>query len=152
MHAQRLKTLTLIHWSLMMPLVLFEGIVLYFNTSNPPVAAEDGGQFLYLPGGMLILLWPISMFLFQRLIGAIPSDARLDTKLIRFQSAHLVRMAMFEVIGMMAAVVSFITATNENLLIIAIVFGMFLTQQPTKVRLIQLLGLNAEEQVALDGE
>jgi len=150
MYKEKLKSLTIVHWALVAPVVGMGAFVLYLNSTSPVGEAEDIAVFQYLPGGSLIFLWPSSLFIYQRLVRAIPENLSLDQKLLRFQSAHLVRMAAIEVVGMLAAVVSFVTTTNENLLIIAIVFGLFFSNQPTKQRIVQDLKLNQGEQVELD--
>lgn len=146
-----LKTIRIIHFALVAAPVLFGIVVLFLNTTSPASPPQGMELLLYLPAVMLLTVFPVSGVLFhQSLKQAREGSPTLSAKMAAFQTAHIIRMALFEATALLAAVVSFITGTNYNLGIILIVVAIFISKAPSMYAIETSLGLSPEEKGQFD--
>ena len=152
MKKKPLQILAILHWSMAMPMVVFGGITYYVNWTAPVGALEESNQLLlYTPAAVLLVAFPASGMLYSRMIGMVGRDDQLPSKLARFQTAHIIRMASFEAAGLLGGVMSLITATSYNLIIIAVALGMFILNQPSAEKVSTALKLDSKETGQLKG-
>lgn len=147
----QLKVMLMIHGALALVLIVFGTFVLWLNETDPAGELTGENQVLrYVPPLLLLVAFPLSRYLFRNQIDQVDLDSMdLHRKMGLFQTAHLVRMAVFDVAGLMAVVVSFVTAENYNLGVLAAVLLMFLLLKPSPSRLAIDLHLSPEETDAL---
>jgi hypothetical protein len=133
-----------------MPMVAFGAIVYYLNTTNPVGTLDDTNQvLLFIPGLILIAALPLSQMLFSKTISGIKKDYELQRKIAGFQTAHILKMALFEATGLVGAVISLLTGTSYNLIVIAVALGMFTLNQPTPEKVESALQLDSKERSLL---
>lgn len=148
----RIRAIQLIHGSLAFVMVVFGGVVLWINSTEPTGELTSDNQFfLFIPGMLLLIAFPLSSIVFKSgLRQGLKAEVPLENRLNVFQSVHLVRMALFETAGMVAAVVCFVTGNNYNLGILAIVLIMFALLTPSAARIALDLNLSRQEKDQLD--
>ena len=104
----------------------------------------------YIPLTLAAVLFPIANFLFTKELRSINKVGDLKNKLQAYQSAHIKRIALIEVVGFVSAIISLLTSTLENYLIflLAIVYLTFFF--PTSERVATQLELSQSERLRLD--
>lgn len=150
---QILITLNLVYFALpivMTGFALFVFVRIYTGQEMPPVDAE----FESLLRIIVIATVPVGMSIgyiaFKSVFKGIKPELLLATKLQRYQSAVLIRAAGFEMPGMFAAVVAFITNNTSFLLFTAVIVVLFLLFRPTISAITNDLQLTAQERMSLE--
>ncbi|MDX1628255.1 MAG: hypothetical protein R3345_06115 [Fulvivirga sp.] len=145
-----LRTLKIIHIALIVFPVIFGAFAFWMNTNQTAQGHNAPEVLIYAPVVLLVLAFPLSTILFKKAVSeVVGSQKPLKNKLQAFQGGHLIRMALFEVAGLMAAVVAFVTGNNYILLVLLVVMGMFFLLVPTASKVALDLELNADEKSAL---
>ena len=149
---QALFTLKMIHLALGITPVFFGIVVLFLNMDGSPDVNTDFPYFIvYIPAIFFVLMFPLSGILFKNILKTSLENKRtLSQKLAAFQTSHIVRMSLFEMAGILAAVVSFLTGDLYNLIIVALVFVHFLLTVPSEASLRSELDLSHEEEDQLN--
>lgn len=94
-YSAMMQTLNIIHGALIMFPVIFSGVAVYINETNP-MASEDLEILSYVAVGMLIIAFPLSAFIFKSNIKSnVLEHSTLSQKIAAFQTAHLIRMSLF---------------------------------------------------------
>lgn len=146
------KTIKLIHISLIIVPLIFGAVALYMNMTNPIGTEENMEIFIYIPPVLLIIAFIMSGIIFKQQVNVRRLEGKtLQQKLAAYQTAHLVRMALFEVAGLMAGVVTLLTANNYNLGVLVLVAALFYFMTPTASRIGIELALTHEERLQLEG-
>jgi hypothetical protein len=142
----------IIHYGLAVVLVIFGVCVFYINQTDPVGEINSINEILiYIPAISLLSTFPISSIVFKNQIKqGITEPMPLNRKISVFQTAHLIRMSLFEFSGLISVVVSFITANNYSLVILFIVLLMFIFLTPSAARIGIDLSLNRDEREFLE--
>lgn len=145
-----MKILKLIHVFFTMGLVIFMGFVVFAVIGSIPElritnATDDEFVFVILIPFISAIGFVLNKFLFGKLILLIPQKEDLKDKLNLYQTAMIVRLAIFEGITLLAIIA---TMLNENLffLIIALAFLLyFISLHPTKNRVMKEMKIRDSE-------
>lgn len=145
------RNIRIIHGVLGSIVVVFGTIVLWINYTNPVgQLTEENQLFLFVPAILLIIAFPVSSILFKtQLRQRTQKEMSLESRVLAFQSAHMVRMALFELPGLVAVLVCFLTANNYNMITMFIVLMMFLFLAPNANGLAIDLNLDRTEKERL---
>ncbi|MEQ8473725.1 MAG: hypothetical protein RIC35_21190 [Marinoscillum sp.] len=146
-----LNVLRIIHFALMAGLIIFGTVVTYLILSGSTSADQGMDIIKYLPGLMFLTVVPFSSFMFRKNLDPIKKPvSSLKDKLAAYQTAHIVRMASFEAVGLFAVVTCFVTSTLLNLGVLAIVLAFFIIKTPSVSQLENNPGLTQEEKNQLE--
>lgn len=150
---QFLTTLNLVYFALPVVMVGFALFVFIWITTGQQLAPVDP-EFESILRIIVIATVPAGMgigyFVFKTVVEGIASDLPLLQKLQRYQNAVIVRAAGFEMPGMFAAVVAFITNNSSFLLFTAVIAVLFLLFRPTVNSITNDLQLTASERSELE--
>lgn len=146
-----LSALNIIYFSFIMTMTLFGAVVFFINTSGEVAADAELSLILrYVLTGLLPIGLGAGYFIFRQLIGVITSNHSLREKLMKYQTAVLIRSACFEMPGLVGAVAAFITGDNSFLLFTAIVVVLFLIVRPSVYTISSDLNLSQTERAILE--
>jgi hypothetical protein len=151
---QILTTLNLVYFALpvvMVGFAVFVFVRLYFELEMPPVDADFESLLRIVVIATVPVGMSISYVAFKSVLKGITPEMALATKLQRYQSAVLIRAAGFEIPGMFATVVAFLTNNTSFLLFTAVIVVLFLLFRPTVNAIINDLQLTATERSELEG-
>jgi hypothetical protein len=142
-----LKAISIIHWAITFVPLIFGGVVLYINLTDPIGELSDENKILmYLPGGFMIIAFPASHVVYKNYLkDKIGGTIELRSKLGLFQTAHLIRIAMMEAVALFAAVTCLVTGNLLNLGIFCIALIMLVLVAPTPFKVAEALNLSQEE-------
>jgi hypothetical protein len=146
-----LSALNIIYFSLMMMMTMFGAVVFFLNTSggiNPD--AELTLILRYVLCGLLPIGLGAGYFIFKQFISSINPSLSLREKLMKYQTAVLIRSACFEMPGLVGAVAALITGDNSFLLFTAIVLVLFLILRPSPYTITSDLNLTQGERTMLE--
>ncbi len=146
-----LSALNLIYFSLIMMMTLFGVIVFFLNTSGAVSSDPELTQMLqYLLFGILPAGLGAGYFIFKQWMTSISPALSLRDKLMKYQTAVLIRSACFEMPGLVGAVAALITGANSFLLFTAIVLVLFLLVRPSVYTITSDLNLTQVERTILE--
>lgn len=127
-----LTALNMIYFSLVAVMAMFVVIVLYVSTSGSITPEPEIALILRY---VLFVLLPIGVgagyFIFKKWMNAISHSLPLKEKLMKYQTAMLIRSSCFEVPGLFGAVAALVTGDLSFLLFTAIVIVLFLLLRPS---------------------
>ncbi len=148
-----LTGLNLIYFSLVFVMTTFGLIVLYLNYTGG-MEVEVDVEFAHMLRYILIALLPVSLgagyFIFKKITSSIQSSLSLKEKLIKYQTAVLIRSACFEFAGMLGCVFALITTDNSFLLFTGIIIAMFFLFRPTIYSITTDLNLSQSDRLILE--
>jgi hypothetical protein len=148
-----LTGLNLIYFSLVFVMTTFGLIVLYLNYTGG-MEIEVDVEFAHMLRYILIALLPVSLgagyFIFKKITSSIQSSLSLKEKLIKYQTAVLIRSACFEFAGMLGCVFAMITTDNSFLLFTGIIIAMFFLFRPTIYSITTDLNLSQTDRLILE--
>ena len=150
---QIVTTLNLVYFALpiiMAGFALFVLVRIYTGQEMPPVDAAFESLLRIIVIATVPVGMSISYVAFKFVLKGINPELPLATKLQRYQSAVLIRAAGFEMPGMFAAVVAFITNNTSFLLFTAVIVVLFLLFRPTSSAITNDLQLTATERSELE--
>ncbi len=146
-----LSALNIIYLSLMMMMIMFGAVVFFLNTSG---GIGHDAELTLLLRYVLCGLLPIGLgagyFIFKQFINSINPSISLREKLMKYQTAVLIRSACFEMPGLVGAVAALITGDNSFLLFTAIVIVLFLILRPSAYTITSDLNLTQDERALLE--
>ena len=150
--SDRFNTLRIIHFGMIMPIIVFSGVVLFLNSGSEEAADVSRIEELrYIPGLLLMLAFWMAPSLFKKQVrNAVKPTSTLEDKLAIYQSAHIVKMALFEAAALFGLVESFVNNHWFNFLIVAIVLLIFVSNMPTVSRFSMIFDLSVEEKNELN--
>ncbi len=146
-----LSVLNIIYFSLIMMLTLFGAVVFFINVSGEVASDPELTLLLrYVLFGLLPIGLGAGYFIFKQFMQTIPPPQSLREKLMKYQTAVLIRSACFEMPGLVGAVAAFITGDNSFLLFTAIVIVLFLLLRPSVYTITSDLNLSRGERAILE--
>ncbi|WP_299768048.1 hypothetical protein [uncultured Dokdonia sp.] len=143
-----LRTLSIIHLAMMSGLLIFS--VFIITTSKEMGTLSFTQQpFEFLIPALLIGAVFIGNFISKTILSKVNKDQSLQQKLGIYQTAHIIRIAPVEGIGLFAAV-TYSGSKNLLFLLIAVLALLILfTLIPTKEKIESAIPINSEDQVYL---
>jgi hypothetical protein len=146
-----LTALNMIYFSLISMMGLFALIVLYITASGE---ITPDPQLTLIFRYVLFALLPIGVgagyFIFKQWMQAIHSSLSLREKLMKYQTAVLIRSGCFEMPGLFGAVAALITGDISFLLFTAIVIVLFLLLRPSVYTITTDMNLTQRERTILE--
>ncbi len=146
-----LTSLNMIYFSLIMMMTLFGAVVFFLTTSGD--ITQDPELALILRYVLFALL-PIGVgagyFIFKQWMNTISPALSLREKLMKYQTAVLIRSGCFEMPGLFGAVATLITGDLSFLLFTAIVIILFLLLRPTLYTITTDMNLSQKERAILE--
>lgn len=146
-----LTGLNMIYFSLITMMGLFALVVLYITTSGD-ITTDPAMTLIFRY--VLFALLPIGLgagyFIFKQWMQAIKPNLSLREKLMKYQTAVLIRSGCFEMPGLFGAVAAMITGDISFLLFTAIVIVLFLLLRPTIYTITVDMGLSQKERDILE--
>jgi hypothetical protein len=146
-----LTALNTIYFSLIGMMGLFALVVLFINASADH--APDP-ELTLIFRYVLFALLPIGLgagyFIFKQGMRAISPSLSLREKLMKYQTAVLIRSGCFEMPGLFGAVAALITGDNSFILFTAIVIVLFLLLRPSIYIITQDMNLSNTERATLE--
>ena len=146
-----LTGLNIIYFSLITMMGLFALVVLYITASGDITPDPDMTLLLRY---VLFALLPIGLgagyFIFKQWMLAIKPTLSLREKLMKYQTAVLIRSGCFEMPGLFGAVAAMITGDISFLLFTAIVIVLFLLLRPTIYTITTDMSLSQKERNILE--
>ena len=147
---QAFRTSRIIHFAMMAGLTFFSAVVVFLNTSSDRTNSEIDTTILLIVAGFVTAMSIfMSSIIYKQHLSKLKGDESLQTKLAIFQTAQLIRSAMFEAGGLLGAVICIITGDLFGLAFTAISIGMFILKMPTPDMLEQDLHLSSSEKQQL---
>ena len=141
-----IRNLNIIYFAQVMMLVAFSMVALYMYASGQLAEKTDEDNiFLYAVPVLTIVFLAAGYFIFNILISKIDSSLKLTEKLTRYQVAVIVRSALMESAGLLAAVATIITGKIFFLGATMLVLVLFLLLRPTPYGITEDLKLSSEE-------
>jgi len=148
-----LTAMNMIYFSLVSIMTFFGLIVLLLNYSGGINTGMDKDfalmlryiLFALLPGGMAA-----GYFIFKQSLASVNQNLSLKEKLMKYQTALLIRSACLELPGLLGAVAALITGDNSFLLFTAIIIVLFFLFRPTVYGITKDLNLSQGERTALE--
>ncbi|MDP2068962.1 MAG: hypothetical protein Q8K04_08345 [Lutibacter sp.] len=145
-----MKSLQLIHFSLLFIIVVFGAYVALNAGEQLFFSYEEDKMFLY----MAILISFVgnlsSKYLYNKLLKQIPADANLSQKAAKYSTAHIFRVAMLEFPALMCII--FVMESNNSFyfILVGILMLMILVVYPTKYKFANEVPLSAKEKSMLE--
>ncbi|XOV93921.1 MAG: hypothetical protein ACFHWX_04275 [Bacteroidota bacterium] len=146
------KIIKTIHWALVAGISLFASVVAFLlgtNTETTFIRSEE--VIVFMPVFLAIFMLPTAVMLSNRQMNVLKEKSDLGQKIAGFQTAHIVKMAMLEGVGLFAIVVCFITYTTINFFVFGLVIILMAGSAPTAFKLSEKLGLSRDELETLGG-
>jgi len=146
-----LTALNTIYFSLITMMALFALVVLYI-TSSGDITPDP--EFTLIFRYVLFALLPIGLgagyYIFKQWMQAITPTLSLREKLMKYQTAILIRSGCFEMPGLFGAVAALITGDISFLLFTAIVIVLFLLLRPSIYTITTDMNLTQRERTILE--
>ena len=146
-----LSALNLIYLSLISMMGMFGAIVFFLNYAGGISTNPEMSMLLrYVLFGLLPIGLGAGYFIFRQWMNMINPSLPLREKLIKYQTAVLIRSACFEMPGLMGAVAAMLTGDNSFLLFTAMVIVLFLLVRPTVYTIASDLNLSPGDRIILE--
>lgn len=146
-----LTALNMIYFSLITMMVLFSSVVFYITSSGN---VEGDPSLTLIFRYVLFVLLPMGLgagyFIFKQWMQTIRPELSLREKLMKYQTALLIRSGCFEMPGMFGAVATLITGDLSFLLFTAIVIVLFLLLRPSIYTMTTDMNLTQQERSILE--
>ena len=131
-----LKTLSIIHLALCSGVFIF-GFIMFSKIKSTEIILNDSNDiFKYIIPSAAIIAIFLSNFLFKNQLNSITENAEIKEKLVKYQSASIVKYAVLEGTALLSVV---IYSSTTNFLYLLIALGMLLyliLQRPTLSKII----------------
>ena len=145
--SQAIRTLQIVHLSVTVMPFLFGAVVFIMNQRGyAPQSPELAGTFLYISAGLLLLALPVSSWFFKSYLKRNVKDAGQTSKgmIGAYQTAHLIRISMFEIPGFMAAYSAYLTGDMRILSVTVLSVIQLGSLFPSRIK-IEQVNLHAED-------
>lgn len=149
--ASQMKVLLIVHITLMIGPTLFAVVTIYkLAASGGAMWYDSENAMTFMPMGLVFLAILVAPPLFNnQLRENMKTKKTLYDKLVAYQTANIIRMALFEGAALFALVVCFVTDTWINLFTFGIAILFMGLSMPTVNGVAQRLELSREEQEML---
>lgn len=136
-----LKAITTIHLAMLMAQVLFLIVVIYLNSTRGIVQPSEN-IFLYVAPAIGVLGVLLSNLLFKSLLNKIKAKESLREKIMAYQAAILVRLALLEGPSLFGIITYLLTGNLLLLSVPVLLILYFLTLRPSKESVLNDLDLS----------
>ena len=145
-----MKSLQLIHFSLLFIIVVFAAYVGLNAGEQLFFSYEEDKLFLYLAILISFVGNLSSKYLFNKLLKQIPADIDLAQKAVKYSTAHIFRVAMLEFPALMCII--FVMESNNSFyyILVGILLLMILAVYPTKQKFTNEVPLSTKEKSMLE--
>lgn len=145
-----MKSLQLIHFSLLFIIVVFAAYVGLNAGEQLFFSYEEDKLFLYLAILISFVGNLSSKYLFNKLLKQIPADIDLAQKAVKYSTAHIFRVAMLEFPALMCII--FVMESNNSFyfILVGILILMILSVYPTKQKFTNEVPLSTKEKSMLE--
>jgi uncharacterized integral membrane protein len=145
-----MKSLQLIHFSLLFIIVVFAAYVGLNAGEQLFFSYEEDKLFLYLAILISFVGNLSSKYLFNKLLKQIPADIDLAQKAVKYSTAHIFRVAMLEFPALMCII--FVMESNNSFyfILVGILILMILAVYPTKQKFTNEVPLSTKEKSMLE--
>jgi len=143
MNQSKLKPLQLIHTAFSIAILLFAlvSFTLAKDQIHFSMLVDEKAPFFPLFPIMGIVLTALGFFIFNRQVASVDHTATADEKIMRYQTAFLIRCALIEAGALMNTVAFLLVGNTVFLIIVAFCFLAFIMIRPNKQRMIDALNL-----------
>ena len=124
-------------------------IVVYFFLKKAYFDYNDQSEFKFIAPIMLIISVFGSSFLFKKQTQSITKEITLQQKMIKYQTATIVRSALLEFAALIGIVATFTTSNYYFLIFTGIALVFMIFNFPTKDKFAQILNLDFDEKAKL---
>lgn len=139
-----LKTLSYLHLSLVIGLILFS-VIAYSQSNGITIEPDSNNLFLYMVPIVAIIGYFGSQFIFKKMINSIKIDATLEEKLKKYKSASHIKFFLLE-IPALVSIFAFYSTGNALPLVIAVCLIAYLyVQKPSPDKIKTELALTSDE-------
>ncbi|HWW39917.1 hypothetical protein [Pedobacter sp.] len=147
MNPSRLKIMQLIHAAFCVAICLFSAVVFSLVQGNLHLNAAFGQDDALFPLFPLLAILAVltGTFLFRKQLSALEDTLSGEEKVIRYQTAFIIRSAFFEAATLMNIVAFLISANLVFFIVAATIFIAFLLTRPTRTGLAEALKLGYED-------
>ncbi len=143
------KTIQIIYTALLFGVLLFT-ILGYTLSGNPTFNLDSDITFMIAIPVVAVAAYMLGNLVFSSLVNKTHRNSTLATKLTRYQSAILVRVACLEAPAFIAIAATFITNNATFLLISVIMLVLMYLQFPSKEKFKAAFDLGMKEKSELD--
>ena len=143
------QTLNIIYFAQVMLLLSFSAVVGLLINNNQTAGGEQA-PWQYIVPVVLIISLAAGHFLFKYMVEKINNSLPLKEKMPKYTQAVLVRSALLEVPGLLAAIAAFLAGQIFYLAVPLTICLVFLMLRPTKSSIEQELKLSPKERAMLD--
>jgi hypothetical protein len=145
-----MKSLQLIHFSLLFIIVIFAAYVALNAGDQLFFSYQEDKMFLY----MAILISFVgnlsSKYLYNKLLKQIPANADLSQKAVKYTTAHIFRVAMLEFPALMCIIFVMESSNSFYFILVGILILMILAVYPTKQKFANEVPLSTKEKSMLE--
>ena len=145
-----MKSLQLIHFSLLFIIVIFAAYVALNAGEQLFFSYQEDKMFLY----MAILISFVgnlsSKYLYSKLLKQISADADLSQKAVKYTTAHIFRVAMLEFPALMCIIFVMESSNSFYFILVGILILMILAVYPTKQKFANEVPLSTKEKSMLE--
>jgi hypothetical protein len=144
-----IKAIRVIHIGILGSTLIFGGFIFLLVSRNYG-ALNLNDPLTYIPLTATVILIPLANFLFNKKLRSSIQERELKSKLLTFQSAHITRIALIEVLGFISVIISLVTNTLENYVIFILAIVYLIALFPTSTRIAERLELSQSERLQLE--
>ncbi|WP_420602624.1 hypothetical protein [Flagellimonas sp.] len=145
-----IRTLSIIHLGLIAGPLVF-GLIVYFNSQSTHInfSNTDDMFLIVIPIFALSSIF-LGNFIFGQSIKNIARTSSLRQKLVRFQTASIIRYALVEAAAFFGIIAYYMTGNLVFMLISAILILYFFMLRPTREKIIRTLNLTGSDKAAFN--
>lgn len=144
---QFFKEMNIIYFALVAGQIMFFLVAFFIIKDNTNVAFgdEQAKMFSYFLPIVVIAIIPLGYVMYSKLCRGGKQRGSLEEKLTVYRSAVIIKLALIEAAGFLCLVFYILTASNQFLILFAIVIVAFLINKPSKHAMIRDLNLSTDE-------
>lgn len=145
----KFKTITIIHWAILAPMIMFGAFSYYKNLELPSGEMKGTDTIVYIPVILMFVAIYAGRFLYNNTLKQAEGKPFND-RLMTFTTATIIRDAIFEMAGIAAGVAAFVSGNNTILLLLPIIVLQFWINRPTHLKVETDLRATREEMSELN--
>lgn len=145
-----MKSLQLIHFSLLFIIVIFAAYVALNAGEQLFFSYQEDKLFLYLAILISFVGNLSSKYLYAKLLKQIHAGADLSQKAVKYSTAHIFRVAMLEFPALMCIIFVMESSNSFYFILVGILILMILAVYPTKQKFANEVPLSAKEKSMLE--
>ncbi len=139
-----IKTLSIIHFALLLGLLVFGGFTIFQLDSGITPAFDPSDILLLIYPVIVISVLVASKLIFKYLLAFAEKRTDLKSKLMSYQTALIIKFALIEGPAILGIVLSMITGNTAYIAIASVLIIYFLMQKPTANKIESDLNLRGE--------